>query len=284
MFSFGVREGTVGGITMEELTKGSNNFFEASNGFVALNLSKGVVETLYAAEHGRLEQVTDSAIKPRWGRFRDAELKINREPFGDIPDPTLPPDTRSVYRVAPIFDGWAPCLSNYRISSSCLENNPVRGWAASSTGSLCVSLGMVACGPPQPVIEPVYSCSTEPVYGKQYGNETNGTGLCGRVTPHIPIGVIAELKVLLKLDGWPDDSLPNETSMWVNVEQDPCISNPEPCQANWSIMLAVGMILAASALSCIAYAAYQDCATDKTIRDARKTWEAAKMKQGVYVG
>merc|ERR1719221_544808 len=164
--AFGEAAGPPGGLKLGELSNDYWSYFEASDGFVGLNLTKGVIETLDKTVHG-------DADSERRSRFRDAELRINTEPFADVPEPTEPPNMITAYRIAPIFAAYAPCVARYKISGSCLARNPVQGWAISETRSLCSDLRMVACKPPKPLLEPVYGCSDP-------GNAER-VGLCGRI-------------------------------------------------------------------------------------------------------
>jgi len=256
--AFGVSAGK--DITMSELEPASWNFFSATDGFVALNLTKGVVETLKRVEHG------EEGIR-RVSRFRDAELRINKEPFSDVPEPTTAPGMLAVYRIAPVFGFWSNCASRYRASTQCVYSNPVVAWAIASTDSLCSDLRTLACSSPKPMLEPVYNCGSDtPVYGIEAVDPI--AGLCGRVVKPPAEGVMDELGRLLLIEGWPGDRLPNKSNVWVDVHQDPCISFPDECAAQWTTQGAIGLIFAALTITCIITPAIVDCRVDKQFRDA----------------
>lgn len=249
---------------MHELEPATWRYFEASDGFVALNLTLGIVETLSRTEHG--DEGTE-----RMGRFRNARLQINREPYSGVPVPTVPPDSLRIFRLAPIFAAWAPCVAQYRISSACLSGHPVVAWAMSQTESVCSDLRMVACMPPQPMIEPVYTCTTgTPVRAMQYGSLPSLTGLCGRVIRGPPAGVLDEMARLLSSEGWPEDNLPNSTIPWIDVQPDECINDPSSCQARWTLFTVGGVAFSIFTVLCIAVPAVLDCHVDRRIREAGK--------------
>jgi len=260
--AFGESAGPAGALTLGKLSNDYWNYFEASDGFVGLNLTKGVIETLDKTVHGDVES-------ERKSRFRDAELRINTEPFSDVPEPTEPPNMLKAYRIAPIFASWAPCVARYRVSGACLQRNRVEGWALSETRSLCSDLRMVACKPPKPLLEPVYGCS-DPDNAVHGGRSVGpiGVGLCGRIIQPPFEGVIDELKALLLSDGWPEISIPNATSLWVDVQPNKCIAAPDDCLNRWSTVGMVGVLFALLTSSCIVVPAALDCVTDYRIRSA----------------
>merc|ERR1719359_370333 len=108
----------MGGLKLEGLQNTYWNYFELSDGFVALNLTKGITETLVPEEHGVKKH-------RRVSRFRDAELRINTEPYSDEVEPTETPGRLTTYRVAPVFSNWDACLARYRMSTACLQRNPI---------------------------------------------------------------------------------------------------------------------------------------------------------------
>lgn len=261
--AWGEPAGVLGEIKVTEIENVFWNYFETSNGFVALNLTKGIVETLAPAEHGVKKH-------RRISRYRDAELRINREPYSDVPEPTETPGRLATYRLAPIFESWAPCVTNYRISARCLRRNPVKAWAVSKSTSICSSYKSVGCRPPKPFLEPVYNC----------GNGKGGTpgasttmpmdGFCGHVTSPPPEGAIDELSALLLYDAWPKIALPKPDTLWLNVDPDPCISDPDACKAMWSTLTFAGFALQMLGNAMVVVAAFLDLRVDGQIRKARK--------------
>lgn len=248
--------------TMADLVPDSLRYFQVSDGYVALNLTKGISETRSYLEHGR-----EGAL--RRSRFRDAELRINREPFADIPEPTIPPGFLRLVRVAPIFAEWTECVTKYQISLTCLDANPVVGWAVAETKSLCTSFGMVSCRPPETSIEPVYMCNNDAnrVFGVAEKGPVNA--LCGRVRKPPRSEAVDEMKALLMLEGWREDHLPNSTTVWINVDEDPCINQPQACLATWSAISTAGMAFSALTILSICLACCLDCRVDDQIRRAR---------------
>mmetsp|Transcript_91894 Transcript_91894/g.160728 ORF Transcript_91894/g.160728 Transcript_91894/m.160728 type:complete len:490 (+) Transcript_91894:70-1539(+) len=247
------------------------SYFIADNGFVALNLTKGVVQTLTATEHGTEEARRES-------RFRDAALVINNEPYVDQTQPTEQPGMTAMYRVAPVFQNWAPCVSRYRISGACLQQNPVQAWAIAQTMSLCTEVGFVACRPPQPIIEPVYQCSSdEPIYGVEYKDPV--TGLCGRITLPPPPGAIDELRALLLEDGWATKSLPTAENIWLDLRPDPCIGGFAECDATWTNLQLAGVALQLLTCLLMIVPCIMDCVVDYRIREARKFFANSQRKR-----
>ena len=228
--AFGESEGGLEDISLTELTLGSYKYFRAFDGFVALNLTKGITETLEKTVHNR--------NVPRLSRYRDAEIVNNREPFSNEEEPTVPPGFMETYRIAPVFLQWAPCTTRYRISAGCLNQNQVVGWAVATSRALCTNLRMVSCRVQNPLLEPVYRCSTNATKGREFKGTING--LCGRSIPAPNPQVIDELSALLLLDGWPESRLPNASHGWYDVWPEPCVSNAEACNQHWSLLESLG--------------------------------------------
>jgi len=258
---FGLSSGAPGDLKLEQLNNDFWNYFELKDGFVGLNLTKGVVETLAPGEHG-------VPAHRRFSRFRDAELSINKEPYSDNVEPTETPGMLSTYRIAPVFANWAPCVANYRISSRCLELNPVRAWAVSTSTSLCSRYKSVGCKPPKPFLEPVYQCSQA---GGVRGIETTNPvqGFCGHVAKAPPDGAIDELGALLLYDSWPKVSLPKPSTLWLDVSPDSCINDPALCEASWSQLYLAGLAFQILTNIFILISAFCDCRVDYKIRKAR---------------
>lgn len=267
---FGEAVGTAGSMQMEDLIGLSPGYyFEASDGFVALNLTKGVAETAAFTEHGQENQL-------RYSRYRDAELKVNYEPYTIEVEPTTAPGMLRVYVMAPIFANWAPCTTRYRTSAQCINGNPVMAWAVAKTESLCTSLRSVACLPPDPLLRPVYMCSTKNTDGFSYTGQIQG--LCGRTVEAPPNPVIDEYSALLINMGFPVRSLPNSTQVWVDVWPDDCIAHPESCLATWDTLSGLGIFFAFCTVCCIVGPLIADCVIDKRIRAARAFFLAQNAK------
>lgn len=267
---FGLAAGVAGTVTMASLRPGSLEYFETSDGFVALNLTKGVVETLTTSTHGPADSL-------RVSRFRDAELRINTEPFSDVPEPTVPPGAMMIYRIAPIFSSWAPCVTLYDISQQCLVTNPVVGWAFTKTQTLCSSFHMVSCLRLDSELDPVYRCSSSPTRGQ--GIIANISGLCGRVASAPPPAVVDELSAILKHAGWGDDTLPTTSQVWVDVQPDDCIADPQSCISRWDSIGLAGLVLFVLSLLCIVLPAVMDFRFDRRIRDALAFYELKRPRE-----
>lgn len=253
--------GTPGSMVMQSLHGlDPGNYFEAADGFVALNMTKGVAETAMFTEHGDENQL-------RYSRYRDAELKTNYEPYTTEVEPTPAPGLLKLYVIAPIFTNWASCATRYRTSAQCINDNPVTAWALAKTDSFCTSLRSVACMPPDPLLRPVYKCSTAHIDGWGYNDEIQG--LCGRTIQAPPDLVIDEYSALLINQGFPQWALPNSSQVWVNVWPDDCISHPSDCLNTYSIFAGIGLFFAATTACCILGACALDCYIDKRIRAAR---------------
>eukprot|EP00931_Biecheleriopsis_adriatica_P020554 TRINITY_DN1369_c0_g1_i1.p1 TRINITY_DN1369_c0_g1~~TRINITY_DN1369_c0_g1_i1.p1 ORF type:complete len:490 (+),score=51.60 TRINITY_DN1369_c0_g1_i1:48-1472(+) len=229
--SHGFPEGGVEDISITELTRGSYKWFRAHDGFVALNLTKGITETLERTEH--------NVNVLRSSRFRDAEIVNNREPFSNEVEPTVPPGFQETYRIAPVFLSWAPCVTRYRISGGCLKQNEVAGWAIAVSRGACTNLRMVSCRRQDPILHPTYRCATSPVKGREYADPIQG--LCGRSTLPPRDEVIDELSALLLLDGWPEASLPNSTHGWFDVSENDCIADIDECEQRWTLYEQIGL-------------------------------------------
>jgi hypothetical protein len=268
---FGLSAGAAGELKLEDLVNTYWNYYELADGFVALNLTKGVTETRAPEEHGVEEH-------RRFSRFRDAELRVNTEPYSDQPEPTETPGRLATYRISPVFANWAPCTTRYRISAQCLVENPVLAWAVSKTTSLCATYKSVACRPPKPKLDPVYQCSDGGgVYG--VGRKEPIEGLCGHVALPPPEGAIDEFNALLIYDAWPKISLPSSDSLWLDVTPDECIGNPSECQATWSTMATAGFACQLLANLFIVVSMILDCRIDCRIRQARKIIEEEEHKE-----
>jgi len=266
---FGTAEGDPRQVSVSKLTKDSGHYFESSDGFVALNLTRGIVETLHVAEHGEPDM-------RRISRFQNAQLRVNKEPFMNLPEPTVPPGRVATYVIAPVFVTWERCASQYRISSQCLQRNQVAGWAVAQTHSLCTSLRMLGCKPQEPQLQPVYRCSTSAVYGSDVVGPISQ--LCGRVIYPPPFGVIDELKVLLVEAGWPTEFLPNTSHVWLDVASDVCIGNPAVCKQSWQRIGNIGAALSALTVLCFLIPATLDCIIDHRIRRALTYFENSQKQ------
>lgn len=265
--AFGVRDGEAGATTIEALERASSRYFEASDGFVALNLTKGVSLTLNRLEHG-------NADVRRISRYRDSQLLINREPYTGLTEPTVAPGMVDMMVVAPIFSQWQSCASRYQISANCLMKSPPVGWAITTTDSLCNSLQMISCKPAEPRLDPVYQCSSSPIRGQQ--RTLPVAGLCGRVIlPPLP-EVIDELGAILLQDGWPKATLPNASQVWVDVAPDECINQPSVCLERWNLIGTFGVVFAVITGILVLIPAAIDYFIDENIRAARRFYESSK--------
>jgi hypothetical protein len=280
---FGESAGPAAQLSLANLQNNYWNYYELVDGFVALNMTKGVTETLVSGEHG----VQDHR---RVSRFRDAELQVNFEPYTDEVEPTETPGRLVTYRIAPVFLNWASCLTRYRMSTSCLQENPVKAWAISKSNTFCSMQRSVGCKPPKPLLGPVYRCSKprngttatgdEIVYGEVGVNRTTPIeGLCGHVTKTPPEGAIDELGALLLYDAWPKASIPNENTLWLDVTPDDCLNDIEACQANWSNLYLAGLAFQVLTNLLILIPCIQDCRVDARIRLALKFVEEEKLKK-----
>mmetsp|Transcript_98901 Transcript_98901/g.176207 ORF Transcript_98901/g.176207 Transcript_98901/m.176207 type:complete len:481 (-) Transcript_98901:34-1476(-) len=264
--SFGEFEGGIEDISTRDLTQGSYKYFRAYDGFVALNLTKGITETLLRTDH--------SENVPRKSRYRDAEVVNNYEPYSDEVQPTVPPGFQETYRIAPVFPEWAPCTTRYRISGSCLKENQVVGWALATARSACTNFRAVSCRKQQPLLDPYYHCATDSVRGAQDTGVI--TGLCGRSVPPPSAEVIDELNALLLLDGWPLASLANSSHGWYDVWMNDCIGGYDECEKQWSLYELLGMILIGLTAVLAVLPIFVDCYFDKQIRRAQDFVESCK--------
>mmetsp|Transcript_41957 Transcript_41957/g.76239 ORF Transcript_41957/g.76239 Transcript_41957/m.76239 type:complete len:498 (-) Transcript_41957:16-1509(-) len=268
-------EETVGSgedLIITKLSPESLKYFEALDGFVALNLTKAIAETLMDTLHG------DDAYR-RSSRFRDAEMPSEYEFSSEnTPEPTMPPGMLRMYRIAPIFTEKVPCVSGNQTDVDCLSVHPVRAWAVSSTISLCSSLRVVACKAPFPELKPVYKCTSEsPIQGSGYTGDVQG--LCGRVVQAPRQGVIDELNFLLSEDSWPLDGRPNSTSIWIDITPDECIGDFESCDFRWSTAGLSGVVFGVLTFCFVAIPAVVDCVVDRWIRTARYMIERSERME-----
>lgn len=266
--AFGLPDGGNEDISLTELTLGSYRYFRAHDGFVALNLTKGITETLQKTVHNR--------NVPRLSRYRDAEVVNNREPFSSEIEPTVPPGFMENYRIAPVFLEWAPCTTRYRISAGCLNQNQVVGWAVATSRSLCTNLRMVSCREQDPLLDPLYHCTDAPVRGQVFKGSIQG--LCGRTVPPPTSEVIDELSALLLLDGWPENRLPNVTHGWYDVWPEECINNTEKCESQWNSIEMLGLICVGLTILLALLPWILDCRTDAKIRTAMAFQEEIKTR------
>eukprot|EP00927_Polykrikos_kofoidii_P047171 TRINITY_DN41283_c0_g1_i1.p1 TRINITY_DN41283_c0_g1~~TRINITY_DN41283_c0_g1_i1.p1 ORF type:complete len:549 (-),score=88.42 TRINITY_DN41283_c0_g1_i1:76-1593(-) len=268
--AFGQPVGPAGQVSMLQLAPETGFYFEAYDGYVALNLTKGILETLRRTEHGDL--------KRRISRFRDAQLVVNREPYTGEVEPTVPPGTLQLYVMAPIFPVWATCVSQYRISTTCLGTHSTVGWAVTKLESMCHDLRLISCKSWTPELKPIYKCSTSRIQGRQEKGPVSG--LCGRVVLPPPEAVVDELSAMLLSEQWPLASLPNTSQVWVDVTQDPCIIDPDSCMETWGLLANIGYGCSALVVVCIIGTAALDWVADRRIREARKYWERQQVSMG----
>jgi len=264
---FGEAQGPVGEVRIAQLEKASLKYFEAADGFVALNLTKGVYETLHPMSHGTPEAI-------RRSRFRDAMLRINPKPANHVPEPTKPPGMLRLFRIAPVLSTWAACATEYAVEPSCFVENPIVGWALAKSSSLCTQLSMVACRPPQPTLNPMYQCSSA---SSMNGSSVKGpvSGLCGRAVKVPPKPVVDEFAAILISEGWPRSALPNTTHVWLDVSPDKCIADPAGCASTWQNLGYVGLCFTVATVCCVLIPCFLDCIVDKRIREALQYYSAS---------
>jgi hypothetical protein len=261
---FGEADGELGKRLMFNLTGNTSKYFEAADGYVALNLTKGIVSTVVRTGHS-------DGGGPRRSRFRNAELLINKEPYTGLTKPTVLPGVFQYFVIAPIFSNWKACESYYEISTNCLEQNAVVGWALASGRSLCNNMNLVACNTDVPVLRPSYKCSTDKVYGREATGAIEG--LCGRVVQPPPSEVFDELSALFVTDGWPRNFLPNPDQIWVDVTPDPCIDDPNACLKRWRTFTIVAYVFTFLTVCCIGIPCCIDYSMDKRIREVKRYWD-----------
>ena len=125
-----------------------------------------------------------------------------------------------------------------RISAGCLNQNQVVGWAMAQSRALCTNLRMVSCRQQNPLLDPIYRCSSNATKGAVYKGSIQG--LCGRSVPPPNPQVIDELSALLLLDGWPESRLPNVSHGWYDVWPEACVHNSAGCRAHWALLENLG--------------------------------------------
>jgi len=267
--TFGEFEGGIEDISTRDLTLASYKYFRAYDGFVALNLTKGITETLLPTEH--------SENVPRKSRFRDGQIVNNYEPYSDEVQPTVPPGFQETYRIAPVFPQWAACTTRYRISGGCLKANQVVGWAIATARSACTNFRAVSCKQQQPLLDPYYHCATD----SKQAYQTNGpvVGLCGRSVPAPSDEVVDELNALLLLDGWPLNSLANVTHGWYDVWMNDCIGDYDGCEKSWALYELLGNILSGLTVLLAVMPIFLDCYVDRQIRQAQDFVEVCKKQK-----
>jgi len=269
--AFGEGEKNSGKMNVAFATPKSGMYFEAVDGFVALNLTKGVTSMKVRSIHG--------GNSPRLSRYRDAELLINKEPFTGLAEPTVPPGAKKLHVVAPIFNRWAPCVSRYQISSTCLNANVVVAWAYAELPSICSRFNIMSCRLFEPTLDPVYKCgSKEPIFGRQMVYPVEG--LCGRAVMPPPDDVIDELSALLLQEAWPKGFMPNSSMPWIDVTPNLCIGTAAECGARWNSLGALGAGLSFLVMLCIAVPAFLDWKIDGQIREVRAYLEAKEKGNG----
>lgn len=260
---FGLPAMNPGSGSVLDLQPNSSLYFEAADGYVALNLTKGITQTGFRTEHGR----PDLGLQMRISRFRDAGIVVDNEPYADKPQPTVPPGATAFWAVAPVFQNWQMCETHYKIASTCLKNHPVVGWAIIKASNLCTELSMIACRPSFPELNPIYKCSTQNIRGR----DTTGPqeGLCGRVVLPPREEVLDEVAAIYLEEGWSLRDLPNSTHLWLDISQDECIANPDACISRWTLIGRAGYFFAVCAGSCVAFAACLDDKIDRNIRETK---------------
>merc|ERR1712113_205209 len=144
-------------------------------------------------------------------------------------------------------------------------------------------LKLVGCMPPQPILDPVYKCSSEnPVKG-QVATGPEATGLCGRVVEPPIEEVIDEIQSMLLLDEWQENYLPNATQIWLDVWPDPCIAQPDNCATRWNAIGSFGLLFALITNICICVPCVLDCFIDRRIREARRLFEMSTTTKRMVV-
>lgn len=242
------------------------NFFQVNNGFVALNLTKSVVKTL-----GAYDRVAKDGKKLQPSKYQEVEYFEPEEESQQIAP--LPPDTRMQFVVAPVFRRWQSCLTRFRTTSRCIEENPIVAWAVVATETPCSDLGSVSCQIERPVLDPIYNCQQEMDHNLKdskvrYGQTTMGYigQLCGRVAAPAPLLVREEFFSLYERDGWKDAS---KTTLWIDVTPDGCIADYKGCKARWELLGFVGVLLGAFVGGFMVFSIWADCYVDLKLREAK---------------
>jgi hypothetical protein len=238
--------------------------FNLRDAFVGTNLTKKLVRTLNLHDHGD---------PPTTSRYQEAPFLLaeDRADFKEqgLPLPTVPPDTRTQYIVAPVFKTWEKCVTRQRISMLCVENNPIVAFAIAQSDNMCAEAGMVACNKEELPLDPVYHCSSPSKRFKaSEGPDGPYEGLCGRIIKPPDDAVIKQLKDVMRRDGWTDDRFPTK-ELWLDVRDEGCIGSPQECIDQWSVIGLIGIVFAVLTELCILSAMVLDCQTDRSIRRAK---------------
>jgi len=258
-----------GGLMMDEVISRSGSFslgrdyFEASDGFVAFNLSKSVVHTIAAYPiqsrdtlySGLSNPITDQvfgALNSTYSNPYVSEVPL----FEDAPN-TIFEDARSTWTVAPIFASPSECLKGYSpLHITCMLSNRIIGWAFSTdSGSFCRTMGSSACS-----LGGMSDNRLSIYYPGSFNESTPpSVGLSGILSDMPPDFIVEALKRRFIADGWPLDqdvnTYPNGMpTLWVHPVSN-VVSAMEDIKFTFSIYqyVAIGLIVVTLAFMLIPF-------------------------------
>ena len=226
----------------------TGNALFLNDGYVALNHSVGVIQTLRKYPL----QSWDSLNRDSSGNASYfSEVMVVGSNLTNVKD--LHVDIRGIYTVAPVLQSKPDCLVDSNpISSKCADTITILGWAFTQSSSLCTTLGMSVCSQSDPLIlHPQYDC-----------NKNNG--LCAVVTSQPADEVVSNIMSRFAANNWPKST----TGLWLQVNSlSTCDTDPATCTAIYSVIGSFGVCVAVLSLVLMVTVFHLDVRMDDLISD-----------------
>jgi len=270
----------IGALSMQELVsvapeyRESHDYFTTFDGFVAYNLSKSVVRTLYPYEM----QVTDSL-------FFGAENPVVAAIFGSTNNTyrnefisevnlfdltqqhVIYQDVISQWTITPVFASSAPCLlSPPPIHITCILSNRIIAWALSTdASSACRLMGSSAC-----TLGGIQNQSLSVYYPDPFNfsvpPQVGTKGILGRAPPH---DIVEAFEARFIADGWPfnvDSQGYPEGMPSVFLEMIPTVYDDMKTIEDVSLVASyIGLGFFILTVLCIVYPMYLDIKSDRLV-------------------
>lgn len=119
--------------------------FALDDGFIALNQTKALVETVFVSAMGtKKPQVREGVEFEKPTHFVPVDFFQAEDPLAP-PPPPLPNDMIGMYVIAPIFESWQVCLTRAEMTNICMIDNNLLGFAYAEIETWCRWFKIMGC-------------------------------------------------------------------------------------------------------------------------------------------
>lgn len=256
--------GQWGGLSLDK------DYFTTSDGFIAFNLSKSIVNTVNPHDLMETDSLYYGLSNPVIDRvFEPANITYSNPYVSEIDlfgsgNPVVISDVRSQWTVAPIFQAPSACLLHPPpLHITCMLPNKIVGWAvATDTASVCRYIQSSACSAHQRLSVSYPSTFNPPAAPIK-------PGISGIVSSGPPDFIVEAFRRRFVADGWPIDAdtdmYPNGMpSIWIQALPDTQLIM-ESANSNFFIFQIIAAVLIAFVLVLMLLPLYLDVVTDKLV-------------------